>query len=720
MTGGDTKQVPYTGYMVYTTTVHTGATRPSAFKTSDMYLPMERDKLLAMIQNSVSASDTQFKQKFQRIAERYAIYLRRDTDPLKNIHGNLVYVVLDALLSLEYSYEVSVNFEPAENLPVSRARAAYRTAALEQDYRQGDYGTMIDRARFFKYFTGIGALLWDKWHTESQRPSLVAIPTNVLLLDPFGGTDPQKHRYLGMQVKYRVSEMLGRHSGFDQKAVQRLISDSDKSSRLSDTVQGGQVGGDNEQQRQADYEAAQRGSYPVINEYSSAITAFDPVSGLMPCTLFYATLADQDGIPKRYRIITDQQYREILACRQLKPITAAEKAIPSSVPYPIIFDHFSETYATDPLESNVFDLVEDKQLAHSRLLNLATNLISKNMLGTLLVQKGAIGASAINYGVDKVIEVDGTGFGGLNNAATIAPSQRVDLNAVSGLINEIERMTEKATGVSDSTLGLPAGDFRTLGELQQNQNNANIRHRRRIYRSMKTMERLFTLWFRQYREHYREKTGNKSIALGSGKSQALYDLKLSDFTESEPVIVPVSKRIEQEKDTIKAQASQEAAQAAMARGDLISYKENMRDYLRALGVYDEETIIGKEPKLAIELQIEAEIDLLSANIYIPLLPTDEIEPRISRQANIPTEAGMRRRLELMQAYEQTKQRPQAGRTVLRSEGGEGTRGAYHSQEATARQPGNAAERPQETPNNTGERKSVSEGDRSLTAASATG
>ena len=708
--------------MVYTSTVHSGSTRTSAFKADDMYLPMERDRLLAVVKGSADASETQFRQKFRRIADRYAIYLRRDTDPLKNIHGNLVYVVLDALLSLEYSYEVSVNFEPAENLPVSRARAAYRTAALEQDYRQGDYGNMIDRARFFKYFTGIGALLWDKWHTETQRPSLVAIPTNVLLLDPFGGTDPQKHRYLGMQVKYRVSEMLGKHSGFDQDAVKRLISDSDKSSRLSDTVQGGQVGGDNEQQRQADYEAAERGAYPVINDYSNSITAFDPVSGMMPCTLFYATLADQDGIPKRYRIITDQQYREILACRQLKPITMAEKAIPSSVPYPIVFDHFSDTYATDPLESNVFDLVEDKQLAHSRLLNLATNLISKNMLGTLLVQKGAVGASAINYGIDKVIEVDASGFGGLNNAASIAPSQRVDLNAVSGLINEIERMTEKATGVSDSTLGLPAGDFRTLGELRQNQNNANIRHRRRIYRSMKTMERLFTQWFRQYRENYQDSTGKKSIALGSGKSQALYDLKLSDFTEDEPVIVPVSKRIEQEKDTIKAQASLEAMRSAEKAGDIIAYKENSRDYLRATGAYDEEEVQRKEPKLAIELQIESEIDLLSADIYIPLLPTDEVEPRISRQANIPTEAGMRRRLELMQAYEQTKQRPQAGRTVLRSEGGEGTRGVYQSQEATGRQPNAGAQRQmgeQPAAQQTAQRE-VREGDRSLTAVSATG
>ena len=296
---------------------------PQDYNTKTEDLPVPKKDLLRFVSDADQMSMNAFRARFQSIADRYKTYIRQDRDPLRmNIHGNLTYTVLDAFLSLEYSYEISVKFQPNESLPISEERAEYRTAALKQDYEQGNYGAQIDRSRFFKYFSGVGVTLLDKWDITAQRPSMTAIPPNLLILDPEGGSDPENHRYIGLNVNYRASEMLKTNGEFDQDAVYRLLTGMAKKKAMQNKQRTGAPGhpnypdntrpnptgqaagtttNENERQQRADQEAVWRGEYSKepFSEGTARKTLGplkDVANEIIPCVLLYATITDQNDM----------------------------------------------------------------------------------------------------------------------------------------------------------------------------------------------------------------------------------------------------------------------------------------------------------------------------------------------------------------------------------------------------------------------------------------
>ena len=500
--------------------------------------------------------------------------------------------------------------------------------------------------------------IFNRWNKHLLLPELRAVQTTAMLFDPEGSVNPQNHRWIGYAVRYNATDILSKQSDFNHDVVNAILNEA------TETIQ---------DPKQKDIQQQQK----VIDELNippsrisknvTSTTGVEHDSGLdernkknkkinkslriIECFDIFTILPDKEGKQRKYLITIDQGQRYILRCVALKPTTAMERDNPTTIKYPVTFDHYSPSSYSDPIGINVFDLVEDKQAMHSTLINIMAKLVEKNHTGTIIAKKGTLLAENLQYATDHAIEVDmsNSPTQSINELVSFMPQQKINIQDVAYLIDKFEAMVDRGTGIDANVIGQSDDNDRLLGEIKQLQNNANLRLKNGRVRTLEDRKTMWELWYKEYKRNFTggSKEQKKTINIQVGSSTILHDLTQNDFDSEYPIIEIRSMILDTETQDIRYRTLYQLLPQIQALGDPIAFRETMREIMRTSGSFDDDEIDKFVPRTSEEELIEKEIDILTQNIPIPLIPNSDIQSRMSRQMNIPTDAGRRRAIELL-------------------------------------------------------------------------
>ena len=613
-------------------------------------LPLPKEEILAIIQNAVSQSDTYMSEKKSQIKDNYSFYSAfANVDKKRNMQGITTFVTIQLYNALENKDKLSVEFKPGNENPNTIEKSKFLTNNAENDYKVGRYEKEWKKAIFERFFTGIGVIHLNGWDSIRQLPIVTFVPTLNVLFDPEGGHEVNNHRWIGFTMEYKVSSLYEADKVFDRGQLEDLL----KRINTLDEKDGSSNSRDDE--IRVFLQNINGLNVTSTTESAGKIVNHEAIRnvGSLRCYDIYLSLLDKESKKTyKYQITVNRGLTHILRCKRLNPLTKAEKANPDLVPFPVVLNQFIRVSDEEPIGLSVFDLVRNMQTMISTILNAGKDLVVKNLQGTLALKKGSINPNSINYASDEVVELEIAEHESIRDVISPMPVQNLNHSEIISLVDKIESNAEKVTGVSDAQLGIGDKSFETLGEAETAQNNSNIRHRDRIEQTLKAKVEFWEKWYRSYRANYKGKNSNlKEVNIQDGSVGITYKLKSNDFSSDHPIIVIKSKEFEKDQKRTQYLTLKEMIPYLSTTGGKTEIKEATLMMLKASDSFSQEEIERLVPKNYIEIIIESETNLLSQNIDVPLprdLTPEGVMARIKMQSQIPTEAGLQRRIQLFQ------------------------------------------------------------------------
>ena len=580
-----------------------------------------------LLLNYKQLSDEYLSGKIQKIHENYQLWNRyQDERDLKDIKDYTIFYVIDTLISIDQKDELLVNFKTksTSNIEKLRAEKIKNMAMIDSD--EMEYQETRIEANFYSYFCGLGVRYNNKWNGYNQCPEFIAMKPTQLLLDPQGGKNIKNHRFIGFRAIYKRSDMKGEE--WIEKNVEEALKEMDD--------------GDEEQKQDRERENRDFGYQ------SETERKIQMLEGKINVCDFFCRIQDGKDL-KTYFITMTQRNGKILRIKEIEPITEEEKMYPEKIRFPVVFTRYAETIGADPIGKSVFDLIQDKQRTKSIVSNIMNQTIAKNVAETIVV-KGRVDLSDIDTSSDKVLAIPEDTRNrqvSAGNIVTQLPKQYIDISAMQSMTHETDKEIDRLVAVNDSILGAGSTDAGTLGEAEQIQSNAGVRHEKRIHRQVKSEIDFWKVWLECYMRNY---NGGKSYTTEEKGVELEKKIEKSDLKNKILKIEIGSKILNERINRTKKMnllSVQGAIQVVHAENK-IAGKIYMRRLLR-LGGEGEEEIMAMVPMDSIEIIIEQETEMLKQNIPIKLKDTDDPLSRVPFQMDINTSAGLNRRIDLKMA-----------------------------------------------------------------------
>lgn len=617
------------------------------------------ERILEQVKTMVSASNNYLDPKRREIERNWELFKQESAaDKTEvSIHGNVAFNAISLFLALEGEDEITVKFQEKSNKPSAKERAIFLTENAKNDFEVGEYSKQLKLAAFQKYFSGVGVLYFNRWNDRLFLPNLLHIPTINMLFDPKGTQDIQKHRWAGFYMQYFYDDLM-QADDFIHDSVSKIMDERSQGAEDDDTVKSLE----REQKRQQGY-VNDEGTVDRVNEkHLGVIEAID----------LFTTIKKDDGNIGKFLITVDRAMTRVIRLVEMKPVNEEEKKNPRKIQYPIVLNHFNPASQLEPIGMNIFDVTADKQVALSTILNLSKELLAKNLSNTLLYNKNVVDGNDLSVEQDKLIGIDVEQGSELSAAVLPLQLQQIRMGDVVNLIGQIEKQLDDSLGISSLTLGSGDADISTATQSQQVQQNANTRHADRIKNTLTSRKEMWKMWYDQYKRFYKNNNSSreKILATSTGYLYENIIIRRSTFANDYPDIEVRSKTLDAEQNSITYRLLTENLQNLSAIGNEYTLKEAMKEILKTSGSFEEEQLnklIPTDPEYEMAM---AEISLLAADEGVELLPIDNIEIRLQCQLNIPTEAGRKRRSDLLQAAraQQYTERMQAQQQQAETEG----------------------------------------------------
>ena len=608
----------------------------------------DAEKIQEFVKNSVSLSDGYLEKKKQNIQDRYNNYYKYIKNPATDtdIKDNTIFNVVQMFLAVDQYEGIGVNFEPMGHTEYDKRIATYMGVTAESDNEVGGYKKIRIGASFEQYFSGVAVRVRKSWNKYKEMPEFMCVPTINLIVDPEGDGSFYYDRFFGYKATYQKESMMNTEDGWIPKEVEKLIKkgniEGDEDVKEVKTRKQNDLG-----YNSLDDEDKQNQESDSIRKSMGYVNVYD---------LFCRIQIGDDKRSKIYLITMAQTGNNIIRIKEIKGTTKEERENCFKQPFPIVVNRYLETVSGDPIGRSLFDLLEDKQLNRSALLNLAVEKGIKN-LDAIMAIKDNVDIGDVNPGSDKVVTINTSGDPAaaaqpISNFVGLLDKENINMNELIGLVNLLQEDIERTTATNDNLLGIGAEE-KTLGQTKSVQSNANIRHRKRLADALDSEKVFWTLWYKSYVENYKvtadSKEGKgKHIVLHKGITNVDFFLDKDMFKQEIPIIKLKSKIISEQDNQEKKISLLSTYQviATTFAQDPEGKREYDRMLLRASGMEDSDInkIIRKGP---LQIQIEQENEMLSKNIEVPALSlSDDIEARFPTQMNITTEAGIKRSMEL--------------------------------------------------------------------------
>lgn len=604
-------------------------------------LPCKEEVLLGIIKGYVQEAHDYLEIKRPYWEQARLLYRDPKRDVFSNIHRGLdFFSVVSMYMATDRAEDNVVEFTPVDKSPSSRDFSRFLTNNWMDDFTNGGYEEVENQMKLNSYLTGMGALYFNGWDHQKILPTVVAVPTENILMDPVGGKNPQNHRFIGFAMRYSLSAMASNKKSFFPDAVMDFL--------------------ENRQRTQDSYSEETEESLRRASGFNAAPdTSADapykkktktPSTSYVDCYDIFVTYEDC-----RYLITADQGLSTIFRCDRLRPISPSERKNVAKIEYPVVFRQFMHVYENDPIGYSPYELVAHNQIQKSTITNLAIDRVSKNLTTGILVKTGKLSAGELAYSKDEVTEVDVPDGEELDSVAKVKPSIPTPLQEIHSLIQMFEKQIADTTGINDISLGNQS-DSDTLGEVQIRSRNLNVRNQSRLKESIDARKEMARQWFRSYQRHFsRSDSQKKTLSMQVGEVQFSYTLTPRDFNTDIPSVIVTSNTLQRPQNQEKIQNLYAVLNSVAALGDTDAFARIQREILRLSGSVDEEQLDQFVPKNPLLHIIEQENMALSAGkdgIELELAPDADVLTRLKHQSNIPTKAGQKRYADLLQRVQE--------------------------------------------------------------------
>lgn len=615
-----------------------------------------KDKILEFVCTATKLSDDYLETKKNTIEQRYRNYRRYNPNPTENkMKDNTVFNIIDLYLAVDHYEGSGIKFTAKNNTAKSKEVAQYVTQLFESDYEAGEIKKEEMSLAFQKYFTGIGVMFRVGWDKYKQRPIFRAVPTLNLIIDPEGGNDIRDWRFVGARMRYSVNNMRDPKGGWiipavsatnnskkdtKQKEVDQAVRSIAGYQDVSNSHLGKKLENDEKEESIKSKESETKEANKSISQNIGYVDAIDVYAK-------FHMVGEEKA--KVYLFTISQDKNLLLRVKEIEPKTEQEREDPLKVKFPVNIDRYLDTVQGDPIGMSVFDLVEEKQINRSALLNLATAKGIKNLNAVLAVREG-VDLNDVNPSSDKVVTIPNEAGtrDPLSNYVQFLEKEDIKMTDVLNLLKAIEYEVSKSTATNTNLFGVGTNEP-TAAQTDAVQANSNVRHRKRLMQHMDKYKKDFALnWFDAYRRYYSpSKKSKKNIIINTGITSMDHFIEKNYFkgdtmrVEAESIYVKKSKDNQERVGLIE-------MYKILAPGfanDAQAGKKYQRKLLELQGL-SHQTIESIIPKTKLEVEIEAENELLVNDIEIPISPNIDIESRFPTQMNIPTDAGRKRARDL--------------------------------------------------------------------------
>jgi len=551
--------------------------------------PTNEQAILAQVQREYASGYAFVAPKREKFRTRLRMYNLADV-PEDKVAINTLYTTIQTLLAGYLQDRPSVTFEPREAGDAERADALNLLA--KYDYSALEGGKMDYQVQWDRLFYGVGIRVLTVWDDERQMPLFEAKDPLSWIPDP-NATSPNDFLFCGFEGVVDKNSLCPEKGYINQGKI------------LSET------------EEQEARSAAVRRKSRLLGDTSTSLSGKD---GQMASIYNHFTILNGE----KYLVTLANSRTLIIRCQKLAPIGENEKKDASSVPFPVILNHYSPLRG-DPFGVSVPDLLEDKQRAHSVLANLE---LLKEKLATLggnflydvnmIPNKHELATSTIG---PKFIGVDGA-RGSLSQAVIELPRPQ-NSSSTQAIISTLNQEIEFATGVDPSQTGVRTDGSMTATESQQLQANANLR----ILLSQRVNSwgevTFWKLWYRAYVGCFDE-TQKKILRLTGDSETKWKSMSRGDFiANAHPdIVITLTSEYGNQKATELRSFLGVYPLIFDASTHPLSLVLAKRKLLRLSGL-DESEIRELLPPSVDELDAEQDLELLNKNIPVEIHDFDE-------------------------------------------------------------------------------------------------
>ena len=622
-------------------------------------LPDRPDAILNMVKGRVIESEKYIENKKPEIELGWDLYRNHARGGLDgDIKGNTTWVVIDAMMSITSVFGKTVQFEAIDEKPLSKEKAEYLDRAFENDWVFGGYQEVHKEASLGKFLSGAGIMYNNRFNERLLIPEFSSVNVESMLFDPQGGTNTDRMRWIGAAMIYSLQSMA-----LDKEFV--------KDAAVHFAQYGGRPEKDGTQR--ANEEAQNRSSNKLTTDGDVGADMGEKGSILedVPCFDVYLPVADRkSGKSWKWLFTVDQDVKYIFRAKRIEPITDDERTDPSLVEYPFVLENFASIFGNDPVGMSLPQLTKDKQVFHATTLNVAKKIWENNAALKQAVAAGTVSPEQLKgRGPEDVLEIDleGAQVNSIRDAVVQLQQHPINMSDAERLMALVDRDLQKATGVNDIVLSEPSPSGERLGQTEIRAAQTNTRTKAQLNIVLEGMKGMAKKWYNSYRRNYRglSTIRKKEMSIQVGITRETFTVTKADFDGKVPRIFVSSELVEMEKAREKVAIIQNSIPMIQAGGDIGKFNAATRKLLEASGLFSNDELNEITVRDPLSIIIDAQVDLLSADVPVQLLDTDPVKPRLERMLNIPTAAGRAYASQLLQrADEEMLQEEMAQETGL--------------------------------------------------------
>lgn len=480
---------------------------------------INKEEIKFQIKNEIEMGLNYIRDKRNIFRERIVKYIDQNKEEWK-IWVNTIYSMINLWIALRLSDEVQVLFSPrnfgdeeyCENL-TNLAKFDYEEMGLKQ----------MDYARYWDTeFFGFAIRQKGWWDDNKQCPVVYQKDPLSRIPDPYSDflTTPRFHYFESEILKSQMTK----ERGFIPEEVEELTNTKNQEIESNKTYR-----------NEASW-------FNLINEDISKDFYVNVYDGFtyIDWDLFAVTLSESG---------------ELIRCIKIKAVRDIEK---KSWYIDIRTQVEVERYSPlrwNPCWVSIVDLIIDKQIANSELMNLRlidakfstfwqTNLVNTDIVtNTWELTRPSIST--------KWVKVN-AGWQSLSNAVYPVPRQSIMQDSFN-VTNELSRQTQLDTWISENTLWIAEKNI-TLGQAQQVQSNANLKIVLWItIANWWEVDFWNYIWLRSYEEYF-WKAEKKAIAVTNGFWVNVIEIRKEEFIwwSNPNIIIDSKKKVETQSQKMKA------------------------------------------------------------------------------------------------------------------------------------------------------------------------
>ncbi len=310
----------------------------------DPYFGLDPEMILAQVRQEYKAWLDFVISKRDLFRRRLALYSAQKKTAEK-LHINTIYSVIQTLLSLYYTDEISVKFVPREFGDNDLAANLGKLAKF--DYDEMELDKLNYQVQWDRFFFGVGIRIRTGWDDNRKLPMFRVADPLTWIPDPDGDAITWNFRFHGFVGEMSKQDMDEEKWFFNVDLIGKLKDDERQKDKLNYAANNGLT--------QQNNDLEQNWLWTVYNHYTT-------ISGIK----FLVTTANNNNL--------------IIRLQPINPVGGNEKEDPILVPFPVILNYYSPL-RWDPFGVSVPDLLEDKQRAKSILANLRLIKEKRNALG---------------------------------------------------------------------------------------------------------------------------------------------------------------------------------------------------------------------------------------------------------------------------------------------------------------------------------------------------